>query len=187
MRRLALLVPFFAACAIAAPAAHASGGVQTITVVNDAQVSTAILARVERAVVDQARWLRRYWRTPLIAFGPGGWVLTIEPSVDGVCISDELGCHADTSSGAVAFVADEPGWSVMFSHEAMETLADPSGAGYEVCDPAEGVPYKLDGVPVADFMLPSWFAKRRRERLDWLGVMLPNGWVNGNRNPRPRR
>ncbi len=67
-------------------------------------------------------------------------------------------------------------FSSTLSHEVLEMLADPDvnlyargfyrdKAGrrrsafipYEVCDPVEASTYKIDGVPVCDFVLPEWF------------------------------
>jgi hypothetical protein len=62
-------------------------------------------------------------------------------------------------------------WTVTFSHELLEMLADPNinltafdeEAGraymYEVCDAveADNLGYSIDGVVVSDFVLPGWF------------------------------
>ena len=66
--------------------------------------------------------------------------------------------------------AGEP-WQAAASHELLELLADPlvnlSAEGVfqgkpawfalEVCDPVAGDEYEIDDVPVANFVLPSWF------------------------------
>ncbi len=68
--------------------------------------------------------------------------------------------------------AGEP-WQARASHELLEMLADPlvnlaaEGAcqgrpalfALEVCDPVAGDGYEIDGVPVANFVLPTWFAR----------------------------
>lgn len=67
-------------------------------------------------------------------------------------------------------------WSVTFSHELLELLADPfinllafndrQGRiyAYEVCDAveADGLGYLIDGVPVSDFVLPRYFDEHVR-------------------------
>jgi hypothetical protein len=67
---------------------------------------------------------------------------------------------------------DEGGlWTVTFSHEMLEMLADPNINlcafdedarrlyAYEVCDAveADALGYEIDGVTVSDFVLDSWF------------------------------
>ena len=79
------------------------------------------------------------------------------------------------------------------SHELLEMIADP-GANlyadgfyrgkhgkhraawipYEVCDAIEENLYKIDGVPVSDFLLPEWFEPEHTDRsmkMDYLGVL----------------
>jgi hypothetical protein len=67
-------------------------------------------------------------------------------------------------------------FSSTLSHEILEMLADPGAnlyadgfvrdklgrkrlamISYEVCDPVEASTYKVDGVPVSNFVLPEWF------------------------------
>lgn len=77
-------------------------------------------------------------------------------------------------------------WQSVVSHELLEMLADPlihlAVAGryqeapalfaVEVCDPVAGDGYEIDDVPLANFVLPSWFLARplRDEILvDFLG------------------
>lgn len=76
---------------------------------------------------------------------------------------------------ALADDLQEP-WSVAFSHEALELLADPECNllckgphpdpkehrrhvfhWYEVCDAVQGEHYEIDGVSVSNFVLPSYF------------------------------
>jgi len=63
------------------------------------------------------------------------------------------------------------GWQTAASHELLELLADPlihlaAIGGYqglpalfalEVCDPVEHDEYEIDGIAVANFVLPTWF------------------------------
>lgn len=56
-------------------------------------------------------------------------------------------------------------WTLTFSHELLETLADPRAtsvlgtADYEVeiCDPVQYDAYEIDGVVVSNFVTPAWF------------------------------
>lgn len=65
-------------------------------------------------------------------------------------------------------------WSATLSHEVLELLADPTavetvpGPGprknqgtvqyyLEVCDPTQGDTYKIDGIPVSNFVTPGYF------------------------------
>ena len=84
-------------------------------------------------------------------------------------------------------------FSSTLSHEVLEMLADPGvnlysmgfyrdRAGkrrsafipYEVCDPVQENTYKIDGVPVSDFVLPEWFEPEHADGvmpMDYLGVL----------------
>jgi hypothetical protein len=77
----------------------------------------------------------------------------------------------DISVGAAADKDAGIEWTVTFSHELLESLADPwinACAQYdgdtfyalEVCDPVQGEPcaYQIDGIWVSDFVTPAWFA-----------------------------
>jgi hypothetical protein len=89
-----------------------------------------------------------------------------------------LGYHDLTKSGqplgkVFARTTMEEGgkWTVTFSHELLEMLADPNINlcafdeearrlyAYEVCDAVEAdvLGYDIDGVTVSDFVLPGWF------------------------------
>jgi len=103
----------------------------------------------------------------------------------------------------VAYAALDAGtlrWSVVLSHEVMETLVDPhldhvlAGQLAEVCDDvASYPPVWIDGVPVTDFVTPAWFAWHRDPaqapsgvrwdaagRLSWVAPGDPtsaDGWI----------
>lgn len=83
-------------------------------------------------------------------------------------------------------------WTVTFSHELLEMLADPTinlmaidaqhkrAWSYEVCDAVEAdeIGYKIDGIQVSDFVLPSYFEPDvllpLSHRRSWCGhVQLP--------------
>lgn len=79
-------------------------------------------------------------------------------------------------------------WSVSLSHEALELIADPEAntmvAGphpgqrhrfafywYELCDPVQDETYRIQGVEVSNFVLPSYFSATPKPggRNDFLG------------------
>jgi hypothetical protein len=68
---------------VADAACPAGTPVQTITVVNQANVRPAALALVENAVVAQSLQVRAAWGTPCVVFGPGGWKLYLKTGATG--------------------------------------------------------------------------------------------------------
>lgn len=84
-------------------------------------------------------------------------------------------------------------FSSTLSHEVLEMLADPglnlyaqgfyrdrvgrrrsAFIPYEVCDPVEAKVYKIDGVPVCDFVLPEWFEPEHESglmKMDYRGAL----------------
>jgi hypothetical protein len=114
---------------------------------------------------------------------------------DEVNVEDALGYHDRHARGVpFGFVFTElvkelgEPWTVTFSHEALELLADPEAnllvAGthpadparevfhwYEMCDAVQDETYKVDGVSVSNFLLPLYFTPDVEEggRNDFLG------------------
>jgi hypothetical protein len=114
---------------------------------------------------------------------------------DEVNVDDALGYH-ELNAGGVPFgfvftelvkELKEP-WTVTFSHEALELLADSEAnllvAGphpanpkkevfhwYEMCDAVQDEQYKVDGVWVSNFVLPLYFTRDAEKggRNDFLG------------------
>ena len=169
--RLIVLGTVLVALAGAAPAHAAAacpgvGPSQTITVVNQAGVRPATLARVERAVSAQSLQVHAAWGTPCAQFAPGGWTLYLK--IGG---SEPRGEH-DYYGQPYALVWTGGGsvesWSRDVSHEVIEMLEDPTldvrylhdGSTWqrEIADPVEGLGYRLDGVYVSDFVTPLWYA-----------------------------
>ena len=153
--------------AVTLPGARCPAGVpvQTITIVNDAHVRPFALARVENAVTAQSMQLRAAWGTPCVQWGPGGWLLYLKTG------DAQHGVHLFYGEPyALVWTGGDTveSWSRDFSHETLEMLADPTTGRYvyrdavgqmlEVADPVEWDGYRLDGVYVSDFVLPSWFA-----------------------------
>ncbi len=132
--------------------------------------------------------------------------------LDNANIADALGYHTLTQSDVpVGFAFAETSaqynspWQVTFSHELLEQIADPfvattvlapffgrpAALAYEVCDPCEADSYLIDGVPVSNFVLPSWFqpaAGVARGQFDHMGrissplAMSRNGYIAFTRN-----
>jgi hypothetical protein len=124
---------------------------------------------------------------------PGdAWLIAI---LDDTTQADYLGYHDQTDEGmplGKVFVQDAEtfgdSWTVTFSHEVLEMLADPDinlcatietrrdGLilyAYEVCDAvqADAAGYEMDGVRVSNFQLPEWFEAWRRKgsvQFDWV-------------------
>ena len=120
---------------------------------------------------------------------------------DKVDMDDALGYH-DTNSYGIpyGFVFTElskkldEDWAVTLSHEALELLGDAQGNllvqgphpdkpnmevfhWFEMCDAVQGQTYELDGVRVANFVLPLYFTKEEQEggRNDFLGHVDKQG------------
>lgn len=131
-----------------------------------------------------------------------------------------LGFHEVTAQGfpvAYTFVRTtlDAGlyWQPTFSHEVLELLADPfcfslvynpyakQFEWLEVGDPVERFEYDIDGVPVSDFVLPTWYGSAGNPPYSFLrkpdgpfeltrggykGIVHPNGTVTqevARRNP----
>ncbi len=150
------------------------------TVVTDAELAAAVPAfqkQVSRDFVSSG-WgidaelvlLKKGDKTPAAA-----WLLGVFDDADQ---AGALGYHDLTKTGmplgkVFAKTTQHYGgkWTVTFSHELLEILADPNinlcafdeEAGrlyaYEVCDAVEAddLGYDIDGVTVSDFVLPGWF------------------------------
>ncbi len=145
----------------------ASVPVQTITVVNEAHAKPWALAKVENAVVAQSIQLRAAWGTPCVQFGSEGWKLYLQiGTVDGAHGNHYF--YGEPYGFVWTSGSPWPSWGYMFSHEVVEMLVDPTtargvwhddeGLTVEAVDPVEDETYRLDGVNVSDFVLPSWFA-----------------------------
>lgn len=149
------------------------------TVVKDAQVTAALPAFQKQVSSDfcgtwgidaSLRFFSAKAKVPA-----GAWLLAIFDDADQ---AGALGYHDLTRTGcplgkvfAKTTMADGGLWTVTFSHELLEMLADPNINlcafdeanrrlyAYEVCDAveADALGYEIDGVTVSDFVLPSWF------------------------------
>jgi hypothetical protein len=137
----------------------------------------------------------------------GAWWLVILDNSDQ---AGALGYHDLTSEGlplGKVFAGTDKQyseqWTVTASHELLEMLGDPdinltvfvqpdarSGRlyAYEVCDACEAdeFAYAIDGVPVSDFVFPSWFEAFRqpgstqfdqRNKITKPFELLPGGYI----------
>ncbi len=158
------------------------------TVLTDSQVE-AVLPALQKQVSDD---FKAYWDIecsltflpkdqPLIA---GWWQIAILDDPDQ---ADALGYHELSANGlplgkifARLDLDNGYKWTVTFSHELLEMLADPwiaalmqaaDGTFYalEVCDAVEAdhLGYDIHGVAVSDFITPSWYEPTHADRVDF--------------------
>lgn len=150
------------------------------TVVSDEELQAALPAFQKQIDRDfgPSGWntpATLHWIGPDEKPSPDWWMLGVFDDADQ---AGALGYHDVTSSGqpfgkifAKTTQLNGQLWTVTFSHETLEILADPyinlcsfdEGSrrlyAYEVCDAVEAdeLGYDLDGVRVSDFVLPQWF------------------------------
>jgi len=184
------------------------------TVLTDDQVK-AVIPALQKQVTDE---FRAYWSVDcMLEFLPKGqplpkgwWQIIV---VDNPDIAGALGYHELSSQGtplgkifAKLDIDHGLSWTVTFSHELLEMLADPwinwmamgeDGQIYalEVADAVEAdeLGYLIDGVLVSDFVTPGWFEQTENDRVDfkqriknrlelapggYISVLDPNkGWI----------
>ena len=124
-------------------------------------------------------------------------------------VANAVGYHTNNHAGVpyglvftdIAAQIGQP-WSVTFSHEVLELLADPEAnllvvapnpdqpnqwvlRPYEVCDPVQGDQYTIDGIAVSDFVTPTYFTSATGgDKTDYLATGLaqfgvrPNGYFS---------
>lgn len=123
----------------------------------------------------------------------GHWMLVILDNADQ---ANALGYH-DLSSDfsplgkvfAKTTIDAGENWTVTASHELLEMLVDPfinlttftqtgNNSGriipYEVCDAVQESTFKINGIEVSNFVLPSWFEDFRQPnsvKFDFLGIL----------------
>ena len=115
---------------------------------------------------------------------PATWQIVIQAKLDE---PGALGYHTDdVHNQPISYVALTRDWTATVSHECLEMLADAFGnrmhaarlpkglePAYEqfglkhessrvhylveVCDPCEATSYEVGGVPLSDFLLPTWY------------------------------
>jgi hypothetical protein len=89
----------------------------------------------------------------------------------------------------LAKTAEDAGqkWTITFSHELLETLADPTGIqnrsvggsvlAFEVCDPVEPQSYLLGTARVSNFVTPNWFDLGQGPPYDFLRTLTGAGQI----------
>lgn len=116
---------------------------------------------------------------------PGTLPLNIVNSLAG-----RAGVHTDNQGQPSAEAVNGDQLSITLSHELLELLVDPSGTcviqapdldpysggqqvNYlvEVCDPCAVYSYDIDGVPVSDFVLPSFYDPNATGKVDFAGFL----------------
>jgi hypothetical protein len=160
-------------------AAFDQGQVPTIACFNQATADLGVgfdrlIAALQRFVDDS---VVPVWGTPakLVktrGFRKGAWALAFLDRAD---VANALGYHDLTPDGfplskvfVQTTVEDGQRVSVTASHELVEMLVDPAinlcavGAdnvfyAYEAADPVEEITTTVDGIPMTDFVYPSWF------------------------------
>lgn len=186
---LAAIAALFFSLAASAPAAT----VQTVTLVNQAGIRPSKLKRLEHALTIQSAQVHRYWHTPIVRFGLGGWPLVLlSPALaaEYALSSDgDGGVHYFANGIPTAVVSvthnlstevargtrSVPVWQVATSHELLEMLVDPSGTGNEICDPVQMASYTINRIGVSDFVLPSWFIAGSPGPWDYLRLTHRSG------------
>jgi hypothetical protein len=153
---------------------------------SSATVSAADLAEVAGALNEQVQAdFVPVWRVSATVGAypsapPGTWKIELRQVIPG---SGALGFHTDAHHQPFALVDVDAGdWTVTASHELLEMLGDPFGnrlhtaaalPGWsgksrrvrylvELCDPCEAFTYEVGGVPVSDFLLPSFYRSSPR-------------------------
>jgi hypothetical protein len=166
-------------------AAFNQGGTPTIACFNQAQTPLGVdfnkLVAAMQAYVDQ--YVAPVWGTPakLIKskdFVTGAWAVVFLDDSDE---ADALAYHDLTPSGlplSKVFVrttiANGDKVSVSASHELVEMLVDPAinmmttgpdvktVYAYESADPVEALSFNVNGIPMSDFVYPSYFEGFRK-------------------------
>lgn len=181
---------------------------RTITIVNQqTAVPTADIAPVIAAI--QAGLDAAF----LPAYGLSAVQLTLGPDPGGnaeriyllnnTTQGDALGYHTLIGQAGVGYVFTETDieygdhWSATLDHEAKEQIVDAAcnlgvlvafngTAAFvirEVADPVENSEYAPNGVPLSNFVLPSWFVPGAAGPWDYLGqlraplTLLPGGYL----------
>jgi hypothetical protein len=139
----------------------------------------------------------RHWWLTLVDHSKHAQVLGLHDLSDEGLPQSKVFAKSDMESGHH--------WTVTTSHELLEMLVDPdvqlttfiqTGAhagtlyAYEICDPCQSdrFAYRIDGIPVSDFLYPSWFEQFRaadpetvfdyRQHIDGPFHLLNGGYID---------
>lgn len=171
-----------------------SSKVALINQTDDAAVSPARLEQYAAALQEQVdNHLAPAWkvRADISVLAAGA---AVPPGTSRLNVVDSLagraGVHTDDQGQLSAEAVNGDQLSITLSHELLEMLVDPSGtrvikaadldpysAGQkvkylvEVCDPCAVYSYDIDGVPVSDFVLPSFYRPGATGKVDFAGFL----------------
>lgn len=156
----------------------------SLAVINRSSLPDAAVVRFagaqQRQITKEFSWV---WDTNAAIFAapdgvqlaPDTWRLYLYDEPQNAKDAGMLGHHERPSGQKVpvgaSFVRlaerEKESWTEIASHEVLEMLVDPwvnllvaKGAvlySLEVCDPVQGQSYAVDGVELANFVLPAWF------------------------------
>jgi hypothetical protein len=171
-----------------------SSKVALINQANEGAVSSAALQQYAAALQQQVdndfapAWNVRADISVLNAgddIPPGTFPLNIVSSLPG-----QAGVHTNDQGQPSAEAVNGDQLSITLSHELLEMLVDPSGTRViqaadldpysggqqvsylvEVCDPCVVYSYDIDGVPVSDFVLPSFYDPDATGQVDFAGFL----------------
>ena len=189
-------------------AAFAQGQIPQIACFNKATVALgvdldALIAALQKFVDEKFApiWGTHAKLVKSEDFIPNSWAIAFLDNAD---VQDDLGYHDLTPDGlplskifVKTILADGQKVSVTACHELAEMLVDPainlwaeglSGTlyAYETCDAVEEEEFLLDGIPLSDFVYPSYFESFRAPgstQFDFLGhvsrpfEILPGGYA----------
>lgn len=118
-----------------------------------------VSARTQAAMLHQLNdQVQPHWHTQRAVFGHTGIRVYIKPQrfVESYCEDDNAGgCHSLDDNGNPVIYVGHIDFSIVLSHELIETLVDPMLDGYEPCDDVEDAYYKINGIDVANFAFPN--------------------------------
>lgn len=136
----------------------------------------------------------------LEAVPKGSWPVVIETDIDE---PGAAGVHENEADGTpIALISGDGDWRLTTSHEAIETIIDPSGDRMhpavidgesvsvleEPCDPCEAIGYTENGVNLSNFVYPSYYDPQGVAPFDHLGQitapfeLLQGGYLSYQRS-----
>lgn len=171
-----------------------SSKVALINQTNDGAVSSATLEKYAAALQQQVdNHLAPAWevRADISVLDAGAVIPQGTLPLNIVdALAGQAGVHTNYQGQVSAEAVNGDQLSITLSHELLEMLVDPSGsrvteapdldpysAGQqvnylvEVCDPCVVYSYDIDGVPVSDFVLPSFYDPDGTGKVDFAGFL----------------
>jgi hypothetical protein len=171
-----------------------SSKVALINQTNDGAVSSATLEQYAAALQQQVNnHLAPAWdvRADISVLDAGAVIPQGTLPLNIVdALAGQAGVHTNYQGQVSAEAVNGDQLSITLSHELLEMLVDPSGARVteapdldpysagqqvnylvEVCDPCVIYSYDIDGVPVSDFVLPSFYDPDGTGKVDFAGFL----------------